>query len=122
MTNKEKLTDRQVLLAAIEVATNRFGVGYNASRQLIALDCLNEKGLALEDYYWFSKDAIIFDQNFAKAFWGETVMVWEGEDDGKVCFDCGSNTFVEKIVEYKLRLQQLALAEDRMEYLKRFIK
>ncbi len=72
-------------------------------------------------------EVILFDHSFCKAFWGTK----------KVCSDCGGsdlegsdyvgisectecdNSYI--LQEWELYIKQLALAEDRLEYIKQFI-
>ena len=82
------------------------------------LDCPIE----YREYY-----KVIFDLDFAKAYWGE----------GQVCFECGhtlKECRIDQTVNYcgvegngntaiscQYHLQQMVLAEDKLKYLEKFL-
>lgn len=73
--------------------------------------------------------SIIFDHDFAKAFWGDsTIWYCPSHDmelvDGLVtyeekCADCGSK--VKALLVWQMHLQQMVLEKDPIKYLEQFI-
>jgi hypothetical protein len=89
---------------------------------------------------------IIFDHSFAKAFWGEETLMacpecdkeinfsdrekyYSEYDDGYWCDVCNKDIEMGQIpihfnilgVKWQYHIQQLALSEDRLEYISRFL-
>jgi len=61
---------------------------------------------------------IIFSHNFAKAFWGEDIIIERGvlEKNGNI-----SSEYENKYKCWEYHLQQLVLEEDPIKYLEKFI-
>lgn len=70
-----------------------------------------------EDFeYWVElfKEAILFDHSFAKAFWpSEKVLRCKCEK--------GKSINLDGQIHWKYHIQQLALSEDRLKYIERFL-
>lgn len=64
---------------------------------------------------------IIFDQEFAIAFWGkEIIPEWDVEYRRMKVSDAGKQ-WHGNLFEYQYHLQQMAIEEDKISYLERFI-
>ena len=129
MNKKEDMTDEQILTAAIKKANENGWEevgGYSFATMA-----------ALEDYPrdQKSREFILFSHEFAKAFFGEEMCCedFSGYTDLKKeeitqylkCKHCGCVHEIDH-PEYGKRnwqhyLQQLALSENRLQYLKRFL-
>ena len=69
----------------------------------------------------FHINEILFDRSFAKAFWGKELVcsICGTKESGFVCHVCEASVWTEN---WKYEIQQLAIVEDRLEYMKQFIQ
>jgi hypothetical protein len=76
--------------------------------------CLHRdtKDLAIALFAKDNNTSVLFDHNFAKAFWGESTGLCHYND---VLYDCKG------LPHWMHHIQQLALAEDRLEYISKFL-
>lgn len=86
-----------------------------------------------EPYLWYeglnnfapdsglSMEAIIFDHEFAQAFWGEKEFCFscERHHERVVDCDCGTGNDAQ---EWQVRLRQMVISDDPIEYLAQFLK
>lgn len=105
------MEEEKILEAVISKAVKN---GWKIKRFLTAQEMDEFKaigGLALLNWtnrHW----AFIFDHSFAKAFFGEKgKTVYVNVDDNPY-----------KLVNWQYHLQQLAISEDRLEYLEKYLK
>lgn len=102
---KKPMKDSEILKKAIERAVKK------------GFECKNWQVLDFEGY---KAKWIIYQHDFAKAFWGTEKNVEIG------VFDSDPDDDIDSPVEYtdeiwKYHLQQMVLEENRISYLKRFI-
>jgi len=120
-TNSE-LTNKEILQKAIEKAMDNGYLKFKDKNEFLVMDGLNDyiqkikflgSSSAEVDY-----QSIIFSHDFAKAFWGEGASdtYWVG---------CGirvmSRDDKPPFPIWKLRLQQMAVEKDRIDFLRKFI-
>lgn len=89
MTNQEILTKAIERAMANEWSPDNYGTG-------------------IDKRFVLNHEMIIFDQNFAKALWGDDPTGWKCEHCGLV------SSFIPK---WKVHLQQMVLADDPIQYL-----
>lgn len=76
-------------------------------------------------YDYLEAASFLFDHSFAKAFWGEEEhKTYSGGDCGGGCSLCSMDYYNhggETDCCWQYHLQQLAISEDRLQYLKKFL-
>ena len=114
------MTNEQILLAAIKKAEEN---GYDSLYDIDFGNFIKEKGYTWQygEDKWSNRNQdihineILFDHEFAKAFWGEQYVVianskdnsnWETEFEGE---------------NWEHELQKMAISEDRIQYLKQYL-
>lgn len=115
------MTKEQILLSAIKKAEQN---GYDSLYDIDFGNFIREKGYVWEygEDKWRNRNQdihineILFDHEFAKAFWEEGES--DCDCDGyKTCYiDCASMNS-----GWEYHLQKLAISEDRIQYLKEFL-
>lgn len=106
MTNQEIL--EKAIQKAIESGWNIF-VTYNVTDGLGAWATVNpEEGKEWQSkiIYWQPLESIIFNHDFAKALWGESVLPMSIDPKRMVRYE-----------HWKYHLQQMVIAEDPIKYL-----
>lgn len=64
---------------------------------------------------------VIFSFDFAKAFWGEGKKLdFEFDDFGNIAYEYSDGS-IYRMPEWKYHLQQIVIAEDKIEYLREFL-
>ncbi|MBP7118469.1 hypothetical protein KBA63_00115 [Candidatus Woesebacteria bacterium] len=115
------MTDQQTLQAVIEKAVKN---GWNQNEEALNLfhviqNTVNKDGcISIDPEYWILNvwlNYIIFDFKFAKALWGE------GPDSHELNLIIDEEGCDTKGEAWQSHLQQLVLAENRIEYLKQFV-
>lgn len=109
------MLNKQILKKAIEKAVKN---GWHekeardATPSLIASAILGAYNRKINTLNWYYP--IIFDHDFAKAFWGEELARWSG--------NVFNINWTRQMPEWEHHLQRLALAKDRLKYLEKFLK
>ncbi len=112
------MNNQKILKQAIERAVKN---GYKGIPNYINVKVLFCEGIFLQDekeeytVYLGHKNDVIFDHEFAKAFWGEEPKHWVDEKG------CGHQEDYYPLTHWQYHLQQLVLATDRLEYLEQFL-
>ena len=75
------------------------------------MNCERKQEQSVIDYYFKTKQyyPIIFSHDFAKAFWGEMLI------------NESANVSDDTIYDWEAHLQQMALEEEPLKYLEKFI-
>lgn len=107
------MTNEEILIKAIKKAVKN---GYKSVVPKYLH--ITESGIGMfqenvaEHIEYLSVDRIIFDHNFAKAFWGEECHSHSDNVSSRDCpYDC-------EIPKWKKEIQKLALSKDRFQYIK----
>jgi len=69
-------------------------------------------GPTIDSIEWLNFEAIIFDPSFAKAFWGEKLLVHVVLKDGGM---------IPKILSWEYHLQQMVIEKEPLKYLEKFL-
>lgn len=106
----EKMTDKEVLQKAIEIAIDNGLTEPQRSGVIRVLFIINGKMVSERD--------LIFSHDFAKAFWG-----WHCSEN-RTEYVTYSNGAVEQeaVINWMYHLQQMVLEENPIDYLRKFIK
>lgn len=129
------MTNEEILSKALEKAEKN---GYSRHIQYLPLFLkrnpktkerfTKEELLKLMARIWYTrKNDIIFDHNFAKAFWGTCYHKWGirdniyGTKQCSICkdFQCDDENIPFEL--WKFHLQQMILEEDPVKYLEKFL-
>ena len=90
-----------------------------AIRKVAKIDCHFEQWLdylGTQKFQYNDHFKTIFDQRFAKAFFGEKDYCLCG--DKKYCMECGRKA---KLLNWEYHLQQIVICEDKFKYLEKFL-
>ena len=113
------MTKEQILKLAVDKALEN-GFILKADKHVVALDDWGVKPM-------LGYESIIFDQEFAKCFFGEGFyhFGWDGEKwtwhEGDTFLWGKGTNLVTGLKKWEYHLQQLAIAEDRLAYLETFL-
>ena len=106
------MKNEQILKKAIERAKkNRWEF---ADLYKSTLDTEYTEAQNISDWYF------IFSHDFARAFWGEEMMCSDCERCHSRKGDCDTGTG-NNMEEWKIRLRQMVVAEDRLKYIEKFL-
>lgn len=109
------MTNREILLKAIrKVEANGFTLSNDKHTVGIEENLL---GWTPEDPKLLGYQSILFDHDFAKAFWGEKDFDYEIE----VGFPDGTVYDVARLPAWQYHLQQMVLEEDPIRYLEEYV-
>ena len=101
------MEDKEILIKSMAIAVRK---GYDLGEQFFT-ETPTEFYLVQDMDLYFS---LVFDHEFAKAFWGEEIKDFEhcSDTDGNV--NC-------PLASWKGNLQQMVLEDDPIQYLKQFL-
>lgn len=102
------MTQKQILKAAIEKAVNN---GYDLSERDMEYFFSQRSSAAL--YY----EALLFDHDFARAFWGNK----KHRHSSRCPKECFLNP-KPQLPAWEYHIQQLAVTEDRLAYIEKFLR
>lgn len=127
------MTNLETYKKAIEKAVDR-GFKYEDAfdKDWWFLEDNGDEGITLEwgdshGMNWVNIERIIFSHAFAIAFWGEFLVCIEcgkPSDDDSECINQSihkSELDSEWMISWQYHLQQLAISEDRLKYIERFL-
>lgn len=129
------MKNEEILKKVIEIATMN---GWKDPYRVSHTYCL-EDIMLYHKYY-----SVIFDHDFAKAFWGNKKPLYEFGDYGKkICLHCGVDIDIQppldsgcnhvyypencdvcmgKTVSWRHHLQEMVVCEEPLKYLERFLR
>lgn len=124
------MTNGQILKKAIEKAQQK-GFELKDDNDIVVIE---HDQLGQPTGRIFGYQTIIFNHNFAKAFWGDKrVCVYcdEGEitekhdaeyqESWEECENCGTNDMI-PMARWQIHLQKMVLEEDPLKYLESYLK
>ena len=122
------MTNKEILTKAIEKAQKN-GYTKNVSAEGLTLNLCNYEGKVESDLY----KILIFNINFAKAFWGTDYVFSDGEFikdyinreykdfNEEDRYDIYKRLIYDSLQNWQYHLQKLVLEEEPLKYLERFL-